>query len=1061
MATVLGSQLPTAEDVKLQTEEAYTIKDSGSFKDFVGAFKEENLTINAFSFFEEEEDFPIEQGYNPLQDPNLEGLDSLIDHFLLSKSSAETQAILNKLKERKEYNADSPYGHMGRALGFFLDPSSAVLLTKVGRTALGLGTALTTEEIIKQNIDPLRDDNILPWTVGLGFGLPALINGFRTPIPPNVTNKIKNYDISFHSPQSKKYTQIDYEDGKFINPKEMSGGAAGSPDAKILTPKAELEGEQFVKSNLGIFGENGPWTPVFRLMKSKSLTAVKMIGDILDTPLLKLKNTEQYGFKASEPSLEINLKMREAPVVQAQQEIKDLYLTYLKNTKQSVPTSEIGINLKNRMNSNGLSISQFNAEVTKARLNNFEHAIPEVAEAARISEKLVYGPLGKELDELGLFLEPTIREKNFWQGIYNTMKSAKENVKTFTSKIDGKSVTWNIGQVEKQIAKLDTRINDLKKYGGLRKNYVNVIYNKNTIDKNKPLFIQIIKEDFINKGLTITNKQLQKLADDLSNHFPFIRYEQTLADEAERFALQRPRYARSTRARILNLSSETLTKLVNNNFILDDIMSLMKTYYRQVTPDILLTRKFGDPNGLGYKFTNEADSILSPGIKNIIEDYNSLILKAKNKKEATNLRKELKNVIKDMEASIELLRGTYGLPADPTKWYSIGMRTMKNYNALTMLTGFFAAIPDVARIVMTSGLQRGFKSQIENFAKKLELTKLAKAEAQRFGEAVDMITGQRAMIFSDIGDMFGVYSKVEAGMSKVANLNFMYVNLMSRWTEFIKGAASLTIGTRIIEDSKLWAAGKLSNKWKTKLAASGIDEGLARRIARQAELHSEKTQYNYLPNTAKWDDEIAEQAFGAALNKDINITIVTPSKGDTPLWMSTELGSTIAQFKKFVMGATQRMLLRGMQEKDMDFLFGSILLMGSGMIIDKVYNEFRFNKDYSKISTTDKLLNAFDRSGLGGIYVDVNRAIETLTDNRIGIRPMLGAKKPYGSNMKNKLGTVLGPSASQIGNIFDIMYDVGKNEYNHYTARNVRRLIPFQNVWYLDWLFDDIEKGLR
>ena len=46
-------------------------------------------------------------------------------------------------------------------------------------------------------------------------------------------------------------------------------------------------------------------------------------------------------------------------------------------------------------------------------------------------------------------------------------------------------------------------------------------------------------------------------------------------------------------------------------------------------------------------------------------------------------------------------------------------------------------------------------------------------------------------------------------------------------------------------------------------------------------------------------------------------------------------------------------------------------------------------------------------------------------------------------------------------NIFDIMYDVGSGGYNHYTARNVRRLIPFQNIFYLDWLFDDIEKGLR
>ena len=35
-----------------------------------------------------------------------------------------------------------------------------------------------------------------------------------------------------------------------------------------------------------------------------------------------------------------------------------------------------------------------------------------------------------------------------------------------------------------------------------------------------------------------------------------------------------------------------------------------------------------------------------------------------------------------------------------------------------------------------------------------------------------------------------------------------------------------------------------------------------------------------------------------------------------------------------------------------------------------------------------------DRSGLAGIYTDINRGIEALTDNRIGIRPMLGDRKP-------------------------------------------------------------------
>ena len=60
------------------------------------------------------------------------------------------------------------------------------------------------------------------------------------------------------------------------------------------------------------------------------------------------------------------------------------------------------------------------------------------------------------------------------------------------------------------------------------------------------------------------------------------------------------------------------------------------------------------------------------------------------------------------------------------------------------------------------------------------------------------------------------------------------------------------------------------------------------------------------------------------------------------------------------MAATQRMLLRGMQERDMDFLFGSILLMGTGMLVDAVYTELRFGKDYSKKSLTENLLAAFD-----------------------------------------------------------------------------------------------------
>ena len=82
---------------------------------------------------------------------------------------------------------------------------------------------------------------------------------------------------------------------------------------------------------------------------------------------------------------------------------------------------------------------------------------------------------------------------------------------------------------------------------------------------------------------------------------------------------------------------------------------------------------------------------------------------------------------------------------------------------------------------------------------------MGKKEAQSFGEAVDMVTGQRAMLFADVGDMFGVANQIERGMGKLAHFNFMYINMMSRWTEFAKSLASVTIGSRIIEDSIKWS----------------------------------------------------------------------------------------------------------------------------------------------------------------------------------------------------------------------------------------------------------------
>ena len=175
--------------------------------------------------------------------------------------------------------------------------------------------------------------------------------------------------------------------------------------------------------------------------------------------------------------------------------------------------------------------------------------------------------------------------------------------------------------------------------------------------------------------------------------------------------------------------------------------------------------------------------------------------------------------------------------------------------------------------------------------------------------------------------------------------------------------------------------------------------------------------------------------------------------------MNTEIGGVLAQFKKFGMSATQKVLMRGMQERDANFMIGVVALVSMGAMVDAMRNR-QFGRDYSKKKFGDKLISAIERSAILGIFSDVNRMVETLSNNRLGLAPALGAGKPYSPTLKQKVG-LAGPTASYIANLTDIMLDWGKGKHDYTTARAIRKTLPFQNIWYLDSIFDKLEEGIR
>ena len=1075
MATYIprtGRYFNLVKDLDLQADAMQNIPFSEAKQDIVEGtknlgrgFVKENLIALTISKTLSGKSFDREENYNPYNDPQLIGLLGEMSYFIGSKSREETSHRIKEFYQEQRKYYQSPMYWVGRIVGGLSDPVSAALFTPYGKVLLTgsrmarsgkFGGAIASEEFLKQNIDPTRTTGEGVLITGAGFVLPMVFPGLNK--IPQSKNAFKNSD------QKMKFADDvdDVENTKFkLTEKELKaqdestfgGASAGAAEVnKILVAKEEARILEIADTGFGWLGEKLPITPFFRTLKASVINAKRSVLGLGENPLLLKANFKDMSTDSR--SVERLIALERYRIFDSETEILNLYTQYLE--RMGIAKKKVFKDLRNRLTKTEgdiLGWDDFQKAIIYKRLGVSRKGteLDEVTKAADVSQKYIYS-LADQWADL------RISQKYIE---YHLDKVTKRLKKVKAKSIKTKADNIEIKSLEGQMAKLQDKLKYLDEKGPLAKNYVNRVWKRDAIAARIDEFMQIIKPMIKRNHPKMSDKEIDDMIFNMQNSQPYVRFDKMDNNDMA--------ISKSFHERELRFTKEDDALLVDAGFVETDFLALQRLYYNSVVPDLKLTEKFGDPM-LSGRWMEEG---MLPGLKQISEEYNELIKKAKSNTYKTKLKNEKIAVIKDLKAMRDLQRGTYGLPSDPQRSLSRGIRMLKLYNSVTMLTGALAAVPDVARILMTSGINRGFRTSWDLFTNYLatDIAKRSHRMTLLSGEAADMILGSRAMSMYDLDNAFGVFNKMEKGVSKMGNMYFTYINLMNPWNTFVKSWAGAVNGTRIIEEVENWIVkGKISKLNKTKLLSVGIDEKNAKKIWNQYTKHGSgkggleaEWKHVRIANTADWDDIDAAQLFNSALGKDVNITIVTPSKGDVPLWFNEEWGGVIVQFKKFAMGATQRMLLRGMQERDMNFLGGIVMLMAAGAIVDATRTK-AFNRDYSKKKWGEKVVNAFDRSGLGGVFSDMNNILERMTNNKIGLRPVLGAKRPYGSytqkNIMSGFG-VLGPTSSQIGTISDIMWDWGTGKHNHYTARNVRRLIPFQNVWYLDSLFDQVEKGLR
>ncbi len=612
--------------------------------------------------------------------------------------------------------------------------------------------------------------------------------------------------------------------------------------------------------------------------------------------------------------------------------------------------------------------------------------------------------------------------------------------------------------------------------------HVTRIYNKEKIKAKRPEFVGIVARWLVRQAdgpqnldyreaLDIAEQITDKVLGTPDGRLP---YDMDMNEVARALKIKfRPGEDGLFKERTLKIRDTEI-----EDFLENDISVVARRAVASMAPDIELTRTFGDVAGTSAE-------------KEIADDFNRLIAEAGTRRERDALRaaidgddteailkaqedllealkrdeimptkeaqglrealaKEKDAALRDFAAMRDRLRGTYKMPDDPDAWTVRAARAARQLNVVRLLGGMtISAFPDLARPVMVHGFGRVFGGAIMPMIKNMKAVNIARDELKLMGVGLDMINNSRAASIADVLDDYGRHSKLERGLGGLTNANGI-LTLMAPWNAALKQMSGVVTMTRILDACEAVARGDIKPKELERLAASGIDAQMAKNIAEQFAKHGDTIDGVKIANSTAWTaDRTTISAFKSAVIRDVDRIIVTPGIGDRPLWMSSETGRLIGQFKSFGMSSVQRTLVSGLQDRDMNQMAGAALSIGLGMLAYATKAKLA-DRELSD-DWEDWLGEGVDRSGLIGWLGDAYN----IPAQAFGANTSRYASR---SVVESLLGPTLG-STADLG--VRAATDIGRGEFDQGTVHAVRRLMPYQNLFWFSGAMNQAEQGIN
>lgn len=500
----------------------------------------------------------------------------------------------------------------------------------------------------------------------------------------------------------------------------------------------------------------------------------------------------------------------------------------------------------------------------------------------------------------------------------------------------------------------------------------------------------------------------------------------------------------------LNARDFAIPTAMVKDFIHRDMEHVTSSFMRTMLPDLQLTRRFGDVD-------------MTQTMREIQEEYARKIGPDTTEAQARDINAMRNSDIKDIAAVRDRLRGVYG--------WTPGSRTIpdlvRDFRNATSLASLGTSVANRfndtgAQAVFRYGLQNVFNDAWRPFFKSMlgmsPLAGVAKKQAAEMGIGIDGLLGHLRHNLSDINESYMPGNKFSRGLAYL-NDRSMLVNMHGPWTDWMKAMTWVPAQAEFGRVADRIAGGTATKRDLQTMADANIDPHMATRISQQIGQHSITVDGVRMATAGKWTDLGARDAFERALAREANINVITAGIGDKPLFLSTPIGGMLGQFKGFVAGAHERILISNLQQRDGRSLQGMLTSLAMGMVSYRLYT--LLSGQEASPRPQDWIKEGLHRSALTGWLSEANNDLAKFTSGKLDYNRLYGADRPLTRRQDNSpLSELLGPTYARIEGLTGAVTHTIGGHATSADLHQVRMAVPLQNLMGVRRLIDSAEDGV-